>query len=162
MKKLINSLFNKTEEKEDRNLYGDIVDLRYSYETDEKTAYDGIPTVYYDIVLHDAHTRVGNIDLRLKMDEDMYYYGHVGYSVIYRYRGNNYSYEACKLLFKEAKQRYGLNELILTCNPENVASYKTLKKLNGELIEVVQVPKDHELYKLGDKMKCIFRYKINI
>lgn len=162
MKKLIGSLFKETKDKEDRNIYGDIVDLRYSYETDEKTAYDGIPTVYYDIVLHDTSIRVGSIDLRLKMDESMYYYGHVGYNIIPRYRGNNYSYEACKLLFKEAKSRYNLDELILTCNPDNIASYKTLKKLNGELIEVVQVPKDHELYKLGDKMKCIFRYKINI
>lgn len=162
MKKIINSLLNKKEERESRNLIGDVVDLRFNYETDEKTAYDGIPTVYYDIVLHDTTIRIGSIDLRLKMDLNMYYYGHVGYGIAYKYRGHNYSYEACKLLFKEAKERYKLDELILTCNPENVASYKVLKKLNGELIEVVQVPKDHELYRQGDKMKCIFRYKINI
>lgn len=143
-----------------RIIKGDIVDLKYRYETDENTAYDGIPTVYYYIYKGDE--RVGEIDLRLKMDENMYYYGHVGYSVLNRHRGHNYSYEACKLLFKEAKEKYGLTELYLTCNPDNIASYKTLKKLKGELVEVVQVPEDHELYKLGDRMKCIFRYKINI
>lgn len=155
---IIFGLFNNKQ----RNVIGDIVDLKYLNETSEVTAYDGIPTVYYSICLHNTNTKVGNIDIRLKMNEDMYYYGHVGYNVYQKYRGHHYSYEACKLLFKEAKCRYHLDELYLTCNPDNAASYKTLKKLNGELVEVIQVPEDHALYKQGDKMKCIFRYKINI
>lgn len=155
----INSLINKVNEK---SIIGDIVDLKYRYETTEDTAYDGIPTIYYDIVLHDTGAKIGSIDLRLKMDDNMYYYGHVGYDIVPRHRGHNYSYEACKLLFKEAKERYGMSELYLTCNPDNIASYKILQKLNGELVEVVQVPSNHELYKRGDKMKCIFRYKINV
>lgn len=159
MRKFLNSLINNNE---DKSIKGDIVDLKYRYETTEESAYDGIPTVYYDIVLHETGAKVGSIDLRLKMDDNMYYYGHVGYGISPRHRGHHYSYEACKLLFKEAKQRYNMSELYLTCNPDNEASYKTLQKLNGELVEVVQVPKDHELYKHGDKMKCIFRYKINV
>lgn len=141
---------------------GDIVDLQFVKETNENTAYDGIPTVYYNILKHDTNTKVGSIDLRLKMNEYMYYYGHVGYDIIKRYRGNNYSYYACLMVFKIAKEKHHLDELFLTCNPDNVASYKILKKLKGELIEVAQVPIDHELYKLGDKYKCIFRYKIKL
>ena len=161
MKKFFNSLVKGTGA-EHKRLSGEVVDLRYRYETDENTAYDGIPTVYYDIYLHDTTERVGSIDLRLKMNEEMYYYGHIGYNITPKHRGHHYSYEACKVLFKEAKEEYGLDELFITCNPDNIASYKTLQRLNGELVEVVQVPKEHELYKRGDKMKCIFRYKINI
>lgn len=141
---------------------GDVVDLKYLDEVDERSAYDGIPTIYYAILLHGTNTRIGSIDLRLKMNDYMYYYGHIGYDIDKKYRGHNYSYYACLLLFKIAKEKYGLDELYLTCNPENIASYKILKKLKGELVEVAEVPKTHELYGRGDKYKCIFRYKIKI
>lgn len=159
MNKLLDSFLRKNK---NSVISGEIVDLKYFDETNEKTAYDGIPTIYYDIVLHNTDTKIGEIDLRLKMNDYMYYYGHIGYDIIKRYRGNNYSYYACKLLFKVAKEKYGLNELYITCNPDNIASYKTLKKLGGELVEVAQVPPNHVLYRTGDKMKCIFKYKINL
>lgn len=160
MRKILDSIINVNGER--KIIEGPVVDLRIRYVVDENQAFDGIPTVYYSILLHGTKERVGTIDLRLKMDEDMYYYGHVGYGVDPKYRGHHYSYEACKLVFNEAKNTYHLNELYLTCNPDNIASYKTLQKLNGELVEVAQVPKEHELYKRGDKLKCIFRYKISI
>lgn len=160
MKKLFESILY--DNNENKIYKGDYVDLHYRYEVNEKTAYDGIPTIYYDIYLHNEDKRIGSIDLRLKMDERMYYFGHIGYNISPKYRGNHYSYHACKLLFKIAKEEYDLDELFITCNPDNIASYKTLKKLGCELIEVVQVPKDHELYGLGDKMKCVFRYRVKI
>lgn len=148
--------------KNGRIYQGSVVDLKYIEETTEESAYDGIPTIYYAIYLHGTNKRIGSIDLRLKMNDYMYYYGHIGYDINSKYRGHNYSYYACLVLFKIAKEKYGLDELYITCNPENAASYKVLKKLKGELIEVVEVPKNHELYGRGDKYKCIFRYKIKI
>ena len=141
---------------------GDVVDLKFLHEVDEDSAYDGIPTIYYAILLHGTNKRIGSIDLRLKMNDYMYYYGHIGYEIYPRNRGHNYSYYACLVLFKIAKYKYGLSELYLTCNPDNAPSYKVLKKLKGELIEVTEVPKNHELYGKGDKYKCVFRYKIKI
>ena len=55
-----------------------------------------------------------------------------------------------------------MKELIITCSPENEASYKTLMKLNGELLELVEVPSRHLLYTLGEKTKYIFRYRIDL
>ena len=141
---------------------GEVVDLRLRKKVSEKQAYDGVPTNYYDILLHGTDTKVGVIDLRLKMNEVMYYYGHVGYNITKKYRGHNYSYFACKILFGIAKKEYDMDELFITCNPDNVASYKTLLKLKGELVEVCPVPEDHEMYRLGDRFKCVFRYKIKI
>ena len=51
---------------------------------------------------------------------------------------------------------------VVACSPENEASYRTLKKLDGEFIELVEVPARHLLYSLGEKSKYIFRYKINL
>lgn len=151
------SFFNKK-----RRYPGKVVDLKERYRVSENTAYDGVPTVYYDILRHEDSEKVGTADLRLKTDGDMYYYGNIGYNISRNFRGNNYAYHASLLLFEIAKNEFGMSELILTCSPDNIASYKTLKKLNGELIELVKVPKSHPLYALGETSKYIFRYKINL
>ena len=141
---------------------GEIVDLKERYRVDKQEAYDGVPTVYYDILRHSDKEKVGTIDLRLTIQGDMYYYGHIGYNILRSYRGNHYAYEACKMLFVIAKDEFNMSELIITCSPENIASYKTLKKLNGELLEPVKVPKNHDLYLKGETSKYIFRYKIDL
>ena len=141
---------------------GEIVDLKERYRVDKQEAYDGVPTVYYDILRHSDKEKVGTIDLRLTIQGDMYYYGHIGYNILRSYRGNHYAYEACKMLFVIAKNEFNMSELIITCSPENIASYKTLKKLNGELLELVKVPKNHDLYLKGETSKYIFRYKIDL
>ena len=158
-----------------KHLYkGEIVDLVERARVSEKTSFDGVPTVFYDIYvsgsnqgsnltgsnLTGSNLKVGKCDLRLKNDGFMYYYGNVGYNIKETYRGHHYAYYACKILFKIAKEEFGLNELIITCNPDNDASYKTLKRLGGKLVEIAQIPYDHELYEKGDRFKCIFRFKL--
>lgn len=153
-----------------KHLYkGEIVDLVERARVSEKTSFDGVPTVFYDIYLSGSNLgtnmsgtnlRVGKCDLRLKNDGFMYYYGNVGYNIIESQRGHHYAYYACKVLFKIAKEEFGMKELIITCNPDNEASYKTLKKLKGDLIDIAQIPYDHELYEKGDRFKCIFRFKL--
>lgn len=159
MKKLINSFKRQTTKK----IYeGDVVDLWESFSVSESLALDGIPTVYYGIYLHGSNYKVGKCDLRLKMNDRMYYYGHVGYSILKNERGHHYAYHACKVLFRIARDEYHFSELYLTCNPDNEASYKTLKALKGELVEVAEIPHDHDLYSGGDRYKCVFRYKIDL
>lgn len=153
---LIDKLFRKKEYR------GEKVCLVENYRTNEKTAYDGIPTIYYDIYSNDTNEKVGKIELRLSIEGDMYYYGHIGYNISKVHRGNNYAYYACKILFNIAKDEHKLDELIITCSPDNIASYKTLMKLGGELIEQVDVPKGHMLYSFGETKKDVFRFRINI
>ena len=141
---------------------GDVVDLKEKYRVSEKQAYDRVPTVYYDILLHGSNLKVGSIDLRLTVEGDMYYYGHIGYNIIRSFRGHNYAYYACLVLFKIAREEFGMDELIITCSPDNIPSYKTLVKLGGELIELVEVPKNHQLYTIGETQKYIFRYRISL
>ena len=144
-----------------KHLYkGEIVDLVERARVSEKTSFDGVPTVFYDIYLSSSNLKVGKCDLRLKNDGFMYYYGNVGYNIKESYRGHHYAYYACKILFKIAKEEFGMKELIITCNPDNDASYKTLKRLGGKLVEIAQIPYDHELYEKGDRFKCIFRFKL--
>lgn len=151
---LISKLFKKS-----KNI-GEVVTLKESYRTNEKTAYDGVPTIYYNIYRNVDNKKIGNIELRLTADGINYYYGHIGYNILQDYRGNHYAYEACKVLFEIAKNEFKFKEIIITCSPENLASYKTLIKLNGELVETVDVPKGTLLYTIGEKQKCVFKYSL--
>lgn len=143
-----------------KNLHkGEAVNLLERYRVNERQAYDGVPTIYYDILSHD-NKKLGTIELRLTVDGINYYYGHIGYDIMQEHRGHHYAYEACRELFKIAKEEFNMNELIITCSPENIASYKTLVKLNGVLVETVDVPKGHLLYTMGEKVKHVFKYNI--
>ena len=141
---------------------GDVVDLKERYRVSEKTAFDGVPTVYYDILRHEDREKVGTIDLRLTAEGDMYFYGHIGYNVSRSHRGHHYAYHACLLLFEIARDEFGMDELIITCSPDNIASYRTLRRLHGELIELVKVPPGHPLYTIGETSKYVFRYRIDL
>ncbi|MBQ1478138.1 MAG: GNAT family N-acetyltransferase [Erysipelotrichaceae bacterium] len=139
---------------------GDVVDLEERYRISEQLAYDGIPAVYYDILKHGEGTKVGTLDIRLKRTDYSYYYGDIGYRVKSEYRGHHYAFYACQIAFKEAKEHFGMSELIITCNPDNIPSYKTLAALGGEYLGIEDVPADHEIYRHGDRQKCIFRYTL--
>ena len=94
------------------------------------------------------------------MNEELYYAGNIGYRIYGGFRGHHYAYEACLLLFQIAKEKYYMDELVITCSPENIPSHKTLEKLNGTLEDVVEVPSWHWLYRRGEKVKEIFRYQL--
>lgn len=103
---------------------------------------------------------MGRCDLRLGMDSDLYYAGNIGYNVAIQYRGHKYAYKACRLLFKVAKEQYLMDEILITCNPDNLPSRKTCDYLEGEYLGIVDVPINHWLRGQGDYQKCIYRYKI--
>lgn len=122
-------------------------------------AIDNPKVIYYSII-NKNNDVVGYADLRVLRDNDYYYYGDIGYHIYERFRGHNYAYYACKILFEIAKNEYHMNELIITCSPNNVASYKTLTKLDGQYIETVEVPKHTDLYRRGETTKCIFKFEL--
>lgn len=156
MKIKLSDIFKKHQ---NEKLYvGDVVDLRLSYQLSAEQAYDAVPCIFYDILIHGTSIKVGSIDMRLTMDERMYYFGHIGYFISLLHRGNNYAYHACRIIFQIAKCEYNMHELIITCSPDNIASYKTLEKLGGTYLGVFDVPVGHELYQRNEKQKCIFKY----
>ena len=84
------------------------------------------PYYIYQIVVNNEV--VGKVVLREGTLEERYYDGHVGYSVDKQYRGHNYAYQAVMLL--------------KTCSPDNLASKKTILKLNAKYLQTVMIPKE--------------------
>ena len=56
--------------------------------------------------------------------------------------------KACLLLFKQAKH-LGMKELLITCNTDNLASYRTCELAGCTYVTTKEVPLDHELYSAG-------------
>ena len=131
--------------------------LKEKYRFDESKTIDNVATVIYTIHLNENCHKIGEIDLRLTMNDDMYYFGHVGYHILEKYRGHRYGSEACSILKIIAKKYFNMQELIITCNPDNYASIKTIERIGGLFVERVDVPKNHELYRIGEKEKLIYR-----
>lgn len=101
--------------------------------------------------------RVGGINIRLGTTQDiLMYYGHVGYAVDEEHRGHHYAERACRLILPLAKA-HGMDEVWIMCNPENIASRRTCERLGAELVEIVRIPEDCELYRMGDREGCRYR-----
>jgi predicted acetyltransferase len=99
----------------------------------------------------------GAISLRVGHTADILkYFGHIGYSVYPPARGQHLAERSCRLLFPLARL-HGFEELWITCNPDNIASRRTCERLGGEMVEIVDLPSDNPLYKIGERQKCRFR-----
>ncbi|MEM8874989.1 MAG: GNAT family N-acetyltransferase [Planctomycetota bacterium] len=102
----------------------------------------------------------GAVGLRIGDNEDLRMYaGHVGYHVHKPARGRNYAERSVRLILPVARSA-GMQTLFITANPENAPSRRTIEKLGGEFLEIVDVPKAHPLYRAGEKRKA--RYRIDL
>lgn len=104
--------------------------------------------------------KLGNIDLRIGNTTHLVCYGgHIGYGVRPEHRGNRYAARSTQLLFPLAK-KHDLNPLWITCNPDNLASRRTCEIAGGTLVEIVDLPKDNDMYRQGDRQKCRYRFDL--
>lgn len=139
---------------------GTEVDLLLERKVPENKSKGYVPAYWYAINLAGTNQTIGTIDLRIGSKSLLYYGGHIGYAVDKKYRGNNYAAKACRLL-KQVALAHDMNELIITCNPENVASNKTCIRIGAELIEIVDLPTDTDMYLEGERQKCIYKWRIS-
>ncbi len=119
---------------------------------------DWLPAYYFHICLLDG-TRVGSCDLRVGHNRKTYIGGNIGYSVDECYRGHHYAAKACRLLFALA-ERHGMDYVIITCAPENVASAKTCERCGGVLLETAAIPEDNEMYAEGKCWVRVYRFDL--
>ncbi len=120
---------------------------------------DYVPAYKFKMVNASTKEEMGQIDLRIGNNENIKYRGHIGYKVHENFRGHHYAARSVKLLLGLAK-KHNLDFLLITCNPDNEASKKTCERLGGELVDIVDLPKDMDMYTRGERKKCI--YKINL
>lgn len=116
-----------------------------------------VPAYKYKIVPHHLKDSIGGIDIRIGNNENLYYGGHIGYHIDELYRGKSYAAKACKII-SEVAIAHVMDRLIITCNPDNIASRRTCEKVGLKLKEIVDLPDYNEMYLEGERQKCIYEW----
>ena len=121
---------------------------------------DWVPCYHFTITRSRDLAEVGRISLRIGDTESIRLYaGHVGYSIHEVFRGNRYAGKAARLL-RPLALRHGLSELWITTIPENKASRRVCEWLGAAYVETVDVPREHEIAKMGESRKCRYVWKL--
>lgn len=102
-------------------------------------------------------TKMGVCDLRIGYNDNLYFGGHIGYTVFAEYRGNHYAGKACLLLFQLAR-KHNMQHLYITCNPDNYASRRTCEYAGGKLLETAELPEGNDMRDRGELEKCIYEF----
>lgn len=118
-----------------------------------------LPFYWWNIVLKSKDLAVGKISFRIGHNYHSYYNGNIGYEIDEAYRGHHYSLSACQLVLKAARY-HKMDKLNLTCDYDNVASYKTIEKLGAKLIEEALPPQDYIFYHDGMKKHKIYELSV--
>jgi len=119
-----------------------------------------VPAYEFAMLSASTGAEMGKIALRLGDTHFLVMYGgQIGYSVSPEYRGHRYAARSVRLLLPLAK-RHGISPLWITCNPDNIASRRTCEFAGGQLIDIVPLPEDCDMYQRGEREKCRYRFDI--
>lgn len=113
------------------------------------------PSYVFDILCKGQHA--GFINLRVGYNDGIYYSGQIGYMIEHDYRGHGYAARACRLLLPYL-QAHGMRAVIITNDPENIASRRTCEKLGADMVRIAEMPQWHDLYKENRRWQCIWEW----
>ncbi|HIG55637.1 MAG TPA: GNAT family N-acetyltransferase [Candidatus Latescibacteria bacterium] len=116
------------------------------------------PLTYRFAMQHSENgARIGSLSVRIADSEYIVqYFGHIGYGVYPFFRGHRYAARACRLVLP-VFAHHDIDPIWITCNPDNMPSRHTCELIGAELINIVDVPKNIDLYLVGDRQKCRYR-----
>jgi predicted acetyltransferase len=139
------------------NLFFDRVTLRFLGVVPGDEA-RGLVPFYHFRILTRRNTDVGHINLRVGDTEHVRLCaGHIGYQVEERFRGKRYAFQACCAIAPFVRTIYP--KVILTCDPDNVASRKTIERLGAKFIEEIPIPPEAVHFHLGSVVKRRYEWE---
>jgi len=104
----------------------------------------------YKFAMVHTYTRspMGKIMLRVGLTSKLQTFGgHIGYEVDEPYRGHHYATRSCRLLFPLI-QELGIQPVVITCAPDNIASVKTIESLGSLLTATKEVEIEPGVFRL--------------
>jgi tagatose 1,6-diphosphate aldolase len=110
-----------------------------------------VPYYHFRILLRDG-TEVGHINFRIGQTRHIRISaGHIGYHIAEPFRGRAYALAACRAIAPFVRSVYP--RVIITCDPDNHASRRTIEKLGARFIEEIEVPPDDPARQGGRRKK---------
>lgn len=102
---------------------------------DEETVMNGyVPASTYMVLSEDGDSKeiIGMLDVRHRLNEYLEKYsGHVSYSIAKQFRNQGYATEMLRQAL-DICQVYGIDDVLVTCDKENLAGIRTIEKNNGK------------------------------
>lgn len=133
------------------------VRLSYSNILPGEPEFGVVPSYHFRIVDVDG-TDFGYLNIRIGTTEHVRLYaGHIAYAIEQAHRGHDYAGQACRAVARFVRTLYP--ETILTTNPGNHASIRTIEKLGAEFIEELRVPSYDPSYLGGARWKRRYRWR---
>ena len=115
------------------------------------------PAYHFDMRRPGFNAPVGRIVLRIGWTQNLVLYGgHIGYGVEPSHRGKHFASQAVNLVLPLAWQ-HGLPEVWITCNPDNIASIRTIERSGGQYVETVLLPPETDMARRGEVSKNRYR-----
>lgn len=117
----------------------------------------GFAPYYHFRILTPDGWDAGHVNLRVgDSDHINLYAGHIGYSVHELYRGFGYARQGCLAAASFIRTIYP--SVIITTDPDNAASLRTIEKLGAVFLEEIPVPPHDPQYRGGSRRKRRFRW----
>jgi len=130
--------------------HGEVM-LRFSRIVFGDAARGLVPYFHYRILIP-VGMDAGHINFRVGDTEHVRrYVGHIGFEVSEWFRGNHFALKACLALAPFVRSVY--KDVVVTCDPENLASRRTIESLGALFIEEVEVPPHDPHYASGARRK---------
>lgn len=94
---------------------------------------------YYHIRLTLSGETVGRCELHPQHDPAHAFVGNIGYYIKPAHRGRHYAAAAC-LLLADVARALGMDYLTITCDPDNIASKRTIERLGAQFAQRLTRP----------------------
>lgn len=118
----------------------------------------GLVPYYHFRILVAGNIDVGHINFRVGDTEHVRRCaGHIGYEIAAAFRGNGFARQACQALAPFVRSFY--TEVTITCDPDNIASRRTIERLGAGYVDEVLVPADDPHYQHGSRFKARYSWK---
>ncbi|HZQ46861.1 MAG TPA: GNAT family N-acetyltransferase [Verrucomicrobiae bacterium] len=113
---------------------------------------------YYHFRISTANeSDVGHINMRFGDTEHVRNFaGHIGYEIREPFRGHSYALQACCALAPFVRSIY--SSVIITADPDNQPSIRTIERLGAHFIDEVPVPPYDPHYNRGSRTKRRYQW----
>jgi len=119
----------------------------------------GLAPAYHFKIRNVSGAEVGHINFRVGESRHVVMTaGHLGFAIDPEHRGSGHAFHACLALVPLMRHHY--ERVILTCDPENSASIRTIEKLGTYFIGEVTVPPDDPGYESGSRRKKRYMWEL--
>jgi len=136
------------------------IQVRVERQSDADPAKGHVPAYHCGVYLRADGERVGNVMCRIGDTEFLEMYaGHLAYEIDEPHRGHHFAERASRLV-SPVFRHHGVDPVWVTCNPDNMASRRTLERLGAEFVETVDLPAGCDMYERGERRKCRYRWTL--